>query len=223
MSFLDEVDSFKAKLGIGVVNPFVFVGVCILALGVVFAIGVTLWGGFTSPGVVVEHQDTSESSELNEQAASTTLCVHVVGEVVNPGMYELGSGARVSDAVNAAGGMLESADQLSVNLAREVSDGEQIVVSARASSAEASGDGAASPSVCGFASNQNQTAATGKININTASASELTSLDGVGDATATKIIAYRQENGSFSAIEDIKKVSGIGDKKFEAIKDHITV
>ena len=62
-----------------------------------------------------------------------------------------------------------------------------------------------------------------KVNINTASASELTSLDGVGDATAAKIIAYRQANGSFSSIEEIKKVSGIGDKKFEAIKDSITV
>ena len=62
-----------------------------------------------------------------------------------------------------------------------------------------------------------------KVNINTASVSELVSLDGVGESTAEKIIAYRQSNGSFASIEDIKKVSGIGDKKFEAIKDRITV
>jgi competence protein ComEA len=66
-------------------------------------------------------------------------------------------------------------------------------------------------------------ASSNKVNINTASASELVSLDGVGESTAAKIIAYRQSNGSFASIEDIKKVSGIGDKKFEAIKDRITV
>lgn len=75
----------------------------------------------------------------------------------------------------------------------------------------------------GAASGANPSSAMGKVNINTASAAELTSLDGVGDATAAKIIAYRQANGSFSSIEEIKKVSGIGDKKFEALKDRITV
>lgn len=223
MSFLDEVDSLKAKLGIGTVNPFVLLGVAIVAFVAVVFIAVLVWGVFTEPGVVVERDSKTEAVQGQEQEASpATLCIHVAGEVGSPGMYELPQGARVSDAVNAAGGMTEAADQLSVNLARPVSDGEQIVVQSKV---ETSAQTSSLDAVQGVApaSSSQSPALQGKVNINTASASELTSLDGVGESTAAKIIAYRQTNGSFSSIEEIKNVSGIGDKKFEAIKDSITV
>lgn len=228
MSFLDEVDGLKAKLGIGHLNPFMLVGICIVALLVVFAIGVLILQGFTTPGVVVEHQGNQVegvSDDAEESNSLKTICVHVAGEVSKPGMYELRDGARVSDAVDAAGGMLDSADQLSVNLARQVSDGEQIIVMSRDANEQSVNDGGKGDTAASGANveSQPQQAASGKVNINTAGVSELTSLDGVGDATAQKIIAYRQANGSFSSIEEIKKVSGIGDKKFEAIKDRITV
>ena len=225
MSFLDEVDSLKAKLGIGTVNPFVLLGVAIVAFVAVIFIAVLVWGGFTEPGVVVERDSKTEAVQKQEQeqeALPATLCIHVAGEVGSPGMYELPQGARVSDAVNAAGGMTEAADQLSVNLARPVSDGEQIVVHSKVETSAQTSSLDAVQSVAPAASSQSP-ALQGKVNINTASASELTSLDGVGEATAAKIIAYRQTNGSFSSIEEIKNVSGIGDKKFEAIKDSITV
>ena len=124
-------------------------------------------------------------------------------------MYELKHDARVSDAIDAAGGLTENADQLSINLARQVTDGEQIVVQAYIESTGASDSG--------LPSSSNTEVLSSKVNINTASASELTTLDGIGESTAAKIIAYRQANGSFASIEEIKKVSGIGDRKYEAV------
>lgn len=220
MSFLDEVDSLKAKLGIGKINPLALVGVCIALCAVALAVGLTLWGSFTQPGIVVERQDNA-AEDGGESISETVLCVHVVGEVAHPGMYELKSGARVSDAIEAAGGMLEDADQLSVNLARSVSDGEQIVVAAVVANEGNAPSSQETPS--SNSSSDRSSSVSGKVNINTANVSELTSLDGIGQATAEKIVAYRQANGSFPTIDAIKNVSGIGDKKFEAIKDRITV
>lgn len=116
----------------------------------------------------------------------------------------------------------ENADQLSINLARQVTDGEQIVVQAYIE-AEPGNSESTGASDSGLPSSSNTEVLSSKVNINTASASELTTLDGIGESTAAKIIAYRQANGSFASIEDIKKVSGIGDRKYEAIKDRITV
>lgn len=116
----------------------------------------------------------------------------------------------------------ENADQLSINLARQVTDGEQIVVQAYIE-AEPGNSESTGASDSGLPSSSNTEVLSSKVNINTASASELTTLDGIGESTAAKIIAYRQANGSFVSIEDIKKVSGIGDRKYEAIKDRITV
>lgn len=109
-----------------------------------------------------------------------------------------------------------------MNLARQVTDGEQIVVRAYSEPESGAGESIDS-SDSGVSSSSTTGVLTDKVNINTASASELITLDGVGESTAAKIIAYRQANGSFASIEDIKKVSGIGDKKYEAIKDRITV
>lgn len=220
--FLDDVDSLKAKLGIGGINPLMLIGVCLVFVVVVVGIVLAAWGGFSSPGVVVEQPSNMESADETQEQPSSTLFVHVAGEVNNPGMYELQKGSRVSDAINAAGGMLEGADQLSINLARELSDGEQIVVSSKVESGGNDGS-VQGPSDAKGSAGQAASNATGKININTASVAELTALDGIGQATAEKIIAYRQANGSFTSIDGIKNVSGIGEKKYEAIKDRITV
>lgn len=220
MAFLDEVDSLKARVGLSASKPVVLIGLVVAVVVVVVLGAFTLWGSFTNPGVVIDQEGASLTEEASDAAESSyveKVCVHVVGSVQKPGMYELSGGARVSDAVEAAGGFTDDANQQSVNLARELTDGEQIVVgstqeaaAAQAGSSEQTGSSAAA-------------SGDGRVNINTASAEELTTLDGVGDATASKIIAYREANGSFSSIEEIKEVSGIGDKKFEAMKDHITV
>lgn len=222
MTFLDDVDSLKAKVGIGSTSPLVLLGLSAVIIAVVLSIGFMAWGSFTSSGIVVEHSEKSTQSQEYESPSSQLIYVHVAGEVSNPGMYELKDDARVSDAIDAAGGLTENADQLSINLARQVTDGEQIVVQAYIE-AEPGNSESTDASDSGLPSSSNTEVLSSKVNINTASASELTTLDGIGESTAAKIIAYRQANGSFASIEEIKKVSGIGDKKYEAIKDRITV
>lgn len=222
MTFLDDVDSLKAKVGIGSTSPLVLLGLSAVIIAVVLSIGFMAWGSFTSSGIVVEHSEKSTQSQEYESSSSQLIYVHIAGEVSNPGMYELKRDARVSDAIDAAGGLTENADQLSINLARQVTDGEQIVVQAYFE-AEPGNSESTDASDSGLPSSSNTEVLSSKVNINTASASELTTLDGIGESTAAKIIAYRQANGSFASIEEIKKVSGIGDKKYEAIKDRITV
>lgn len=222
MTFLDDVDSLKAKVGIGSTSPLVLFGLSAVIIAVVLSIGFMAWGSFTSSGIVVEHSEKSTQSQEYENPSSQLIYVRIAGEVSNPGMYELKQDARVSDAIDAAGGLTENADQLSINLARQVTDGEQIVVQAYIE-AEPGNSESTGASGSGLPSSSNTEVLSSKVNINTASASELTTLDGIGESTAAKIIAYRQANGSFASIEDIKKVSGIGDRKYEAIKDRITV
>ncbi|EGO63291.1 ComEA family DNA-binding protein [Acetonema longum] len=142
--------------------------------------------------------------------------VYVSGFVVKPGVMRIAENSRVIDAVNAAGGLAIGADVSRVNLAQKVKDGMHIQVPG---SYVPSGPGA--PAATG---GSNGTAVSGdKININTADKNQLDSLPGIGPALADRIIQYRQENGMFSAIEDIQKVSGVGAAKFNQLKDRITI
>ena len=226
MSFLDEVDSLRSKLGFSRVNPVALVGIAFVSIAVIVLICLSAWGFFASPGVVVQRTDDSASTAEAESGTGETavkhIFVHVVGSVQAPGMVELEAGQRVSDAVQAAGGFTPEADQLSVNLARQVEDGEQIVVGSVQESTGSSSSGQSSSS-SEQSSETGTSAASGKVNINTATVEQLTTLKGVGEATAQKIIDYRQQNGSFKKIEDLKNVSGIGDKRYAALKDSITV
>ncbi len=227
MSFLDEVDSLRSKLGISRVNPVALVGIAFVSIAVIVLICLSAWGFFASPGVVVQRTDDSSSTTEAESGTDETavkhIFVHVVGSVQAPGMVELEAGQRVSDAVQAAGGFSPEADQLSVNLARQVEDGEQIVVGSVQEGTASSGSAQSSSSSFEQGGKSGTSAASGKVNINTATVEQLTTLKGVGEATAQKIIDYRQQNGSFKKIEDLKNVSGIGDKRYAALKDSITV
>jgi competence protein ComEA len=143
---------------------------------------------------------------LNEtEAVEQFLYVHIVGEIKTPGMYQLPLGARLVDAVFAAGGLTADADNSSVNLARELSDGEQIVVFKVGEIAEAGGS-----------------APGGLISINRATAEQLEELPGIGPALSSRIIAYRDANGGFKTKEDLLNVSGIGDSIFAGFTDLIT-
>ena len=148
-----------------------------------------------------------------EPAASQApdVMVHVCGAVRSPGVVRLPAGARVTDALQVAGGPTAKAELAAVNLAAPVTDGQQIVVPER---------GAAPVAV---APSSGDSASGALVNINTASLEELDALDGVGPSTAQKIIDYRTVNGGFKTIDEIKEVPGIGDAKFAAMQDSITV
>jgi competence protein ComEA len=139
--------------------------------------------------------------------ASSAIFVHVLGSVAAPGLYALADGARAIDAIAAAGGFAEGADEGGVNLARFLSDGEQLYVPAQGEQPP-SAPGAVVP---------------GKIDINTADAATLDTLPRLGPAMAERIIQWRETNGRFTAVEDLMNVTGIGQKTFDGLRDLITV
>ncbi|MEO6505452.1 MAG: helix-hairpin-helix domain-containing protein [Terrimesophilobacter sp.] len=148
------------------------------------------------------------------RGSPVALFVHILGAVVKPGLYQLHDGDRAVDAVAAAGGFTAEADRGQLNLARLVSDGEQIYVP-KVGDAGAGPPG--SPSVGGA------DAMGGKVNINTGSESDLETLPRVGPAMAKRIIAWREANGRFTSIEDLMSVTGIGEKTFAGLKDLVTL
>ena len=141
-----------------------------------------------------------------DEVTQQFLYVHVVGEVSSPGMYQLPIGARLVDAVFAAGGLTEDADNASVNLARELTDGEQIVVFSISQEGEAAG-----------------TTASGLVSLNRASDKELEDLPGIGPALSSRIIAWREANGGFKSVQDLLKVSGIGESLLAGVIDLVTI
>ena len=177
-----------------------------------------------------EQEKNEEQEEITNQEEKIEdveiILVHITGQVKNAGVVELQKGARVIDAVNKAGGFTEQADTEEVNLAYEVSDGIQIYIPEKS---EVSDDNEREYITT---SSGNNVFMEGKImkesnntliNINEATQTELETLPGIGPSIALKIISYREQEGKFLTIEDIKKVSGIGDNKFENIKGLICV
>ena len=161
----------------------------------------------------------AELSEIPQEEIQAEIFVDVCGAVANPGVYEMDADSRVFQVIEAAGGFLPEAASASVNQAQPVSDGQQIYVPTQEEVEEGT-----MPAVI----QQTDTAgdsdmAEGVVNINTADADILKSLSGIGDAKAQAILAYREEYGAFSTIEEIMQVPGIKESTFSAIKDKITV
>ncbi|NLD11395.1 helix-hairpin-helix domain-containing protein [Aminicella lysinilytica] len=154
-----------------------------------------------------------ESSETKAK-----VYVDVGGEVESPGVYEVDKDARIYEVIDKAGGLTGKADTTDLNQAEVVKDGQKIVV---ASKVESSGSGSGSQGTPSGASTS--AAGNGLININTADSTELQKITGIGPVMAGKIITYREENGRFSKIEDLKNVSGIGDKTFAKMKNKVTI
>jgi competence protein ComEA len=185
--------SGRVRLGIGAGIVLV-----VTALAVTVLIGVVR--SASSPLEDVPIDDAVPAS------AGVEAYVHVDGAVARPGLYRLAAGARVVDAVAAAGGLTDDADRSGVNLAREVADGEQLRVPRE-------GEDVASPG----------TDRDGRVNLNTADAAALETLPRIGPALAARIIAWREENGRFTTVEDLLAVSGIGDKMLAALRGSVTV
>lgn len=161
--------------------------------------------------------DADESSAKSSSAAE--VYVDVDGAVVRPGVYRLKDGARVSQAIDAAGGLTAEADVTGLNRASKITDGQKIYVPTvgeqQAAAAVGGADSAAVASGAGSSS--------GLVNINTASAAELQTLSGIGPSMAQSIIDERTQNGAFASVDDLMRVSGIGEKKLAKIKDCICV
>jgi competence protein ComEA len=145
------------------------------------------------------------------------VLVHVLGAVKRPGLVSLSTGARVVDAVAAAGGLTDDAEVSGINLARVVADGEQLVVPrvGEVVAPPTGGAGGGSPGASG--------ASGAVVNLNTATQAELETLPRIGPALAGRILDYRTANGRFAAVTDLMKVTGIGQKVFDGLKDRIAV
>ena len=162
--------------------------------------------------------DADGSSKKSSSAAE--VYVDVDGAVASPGVYRLKEGARVSQAIDAAGGLTTEADVTGLNRASKVADGQKIYVPTvgeqQAAAVTSGADSGASPTSGAGASS-------GLVNINTASAAELQTLSGIGPSMAQSIIDERTQNGAFASVDDLMRVSGIGEKKLAKIKDCICV
>lgn len=164
---------------------------------------------------------TEESKESGNKSGNTlqnkTIIVEIKGQVVKPDVYTLDENSIINDLINMAGGVTENADLSSINRAKKLQNHEMIYIDDKTQSdsqkeAAQSGEAAVSSS-----------ASETLVDINTATAEQLKTLNGIGDSKAKSIIEYREQNGGFKSIDEIKNVTGIGDKMFEKIKGNITV
>lgn len=209
--------SGKRTGGLG--NP-ALIGLALLCFAIVIAIFFPLFSGEAEDIVFADAGGVPASSSESSHEISKHSYVHVTGCVASPGVVDVAAGARVIDAIEAAGGFIDGADTEALNLARPLSDGEQIIVPSladREGQASSQGGGSSienAPSSAYIGS---------RLNINRASQDELESLPGIGPSIAARIIEERETNGPFSSVQDIMRVSGIGEKKYARIEGSICV
>lgn len=168
----------------------------------------------------IEEKENKENKENKEETKEmgTGIFVHIDGWIQNPGVYEIKENDRVNTIIEKAGGLKEGASIKSINLAARLSDGDKIYIPNREEEKQIE-----TTEVKGNNTGTAKITKNSKININKASISELKQITGIGESTANKIIDYRDNVGKFKKIEDIKEVKGIGDSKYESIKDKITI
>ena len=165
-----------------------------------------VFGSSTVPSQKFEVAKSSQASRA--EPTKPKLFVHIIGSVKSPGIYQLDTGARVYDAVLAAGGLTAKANQQSINLARGLTDGEQVVVLSQSQNVATQQGFQSQPQL---------------LSLNQATAIQLEDLPGVGPALAGRMIDWRLANGGFKSKDDLLNVSGIGDKLFSGIKDLVTL
>ena len=207
--------------------------VIVLVIAIVVAIGMIYFiynKNQITDDVNLENDILVSENVAKEKSLNTTeeneVIIHITGSVKNPGIVRLKEGSRIEDAIEAAGGLTENADISKVNLAYVVDDGTKIKIPS--SQEEDIGDEEIIDSGSGEniiieknTTSSNKSSQT--ININKATETELQTLTGIGASLASRIIEYRSQTGKFGSIEEIKNVNGIGDSKFENIKDLISV
>lgn len=212
----------------------IIVVVCIIIIIIFFCVFFYTRSNLESEYNEVNNYDILQNeTNIEENEDDTKIFVYVTGAVKNEGIVEIKEEGRIADAVEAANGFTEEADISQINLAYKLEDGQKIyipsikdekikeeekVLEKEYVTDEAGDDIIIEDDISSVKSKKD-----GKININTAMESELEEIPGVGESTAKKIIEYRKNNGKFKEIEDIKNVSGIGDSKFENMKEKICV
>ena len=198
-------------------SPAELAGLVVLVLGAGAVAAVLWWTGRpvavpAAPPVSAAQVPGDTATEL---VGGDTVTVHVAGAVASPGLVRLPIGARVADAVERAGGLLLDADPGVLNLARPLVDGERVDVPRL-------GDTAAGPAGAGDAAAA-ATDAEGRVDLNRATAADLEELPGVGPVLAQRILDWREENGPFTAVGQLREVSGIGESTFQALAEQVTV
>jgi competence protein ComEA len=175
-----------------------------------WAIALTAVVSLLAAGVLlmVSRQPQGEAVKLVPPPSPQPLVVHVSGAVQKPGLYQLPTGSRVQDAIQAAGGLLPEADEQALNLAALLKDGQRVLAPTHAQVQ---------------ATTASQLAPGAPLDINSASQEALESLPGIGPVLAQRIISYREANGPFATVEDLQKVDGVGADTFEKLKELVTV
>lgn len=184
----------------------------VLALVVAVVVGFVVWRARPRAEPVAADPGAATVAAAPVSSPVASIVVSVVGRVNRPGLIRLPHGARVADAIEAAGGVLPGTDLGYLNLARKVVDGELIAIGVSPPPAPPGGGTGAGPGAPG-----------GLVNLNTATVAELDTLPGVGPVLAQRIIDHRNRAGGFKSVEELRKVDGVGDARFEQLKDLVTV
>jgi competence protein ComEA len=185
----------------------------VVVLGVRYMQGQAHGSGVPVASIPAQASAAGSGSVHLEPRPATIALVHVAGAVRAPGVYRLRDGERVQDAVRRAGGPRAGADLNAINLAAKVADGQQVVVPRRGAAGVAPVSGGAT----GEAGGPPQA----PVSLNTATAEQLDTLDGVGPATASKILEYRRQHGGFRSIDDLGEIPGIGPKRLAALRGKV--
>jgi competence protein ComEA len=202
----------------------------IICFLVVFAVASLFRGKFAGEEEIVPISADTAEAEVPEEAPPRKWAVYVTGEVKFPGVYEIEPGSRVNDALMMAGGFSARADREAVNLAAKLRDEAHISVPAVGESPPEEtvkntplpARETRTPGVI-YPASGTEDKKDSKIDLNTADAAALATLPGIGPKLSAAIVAYREENGPFGSADDLRSVSGIGEKRFEAIRELVTV
>ena len=201
-------------------SPAEVAGLVVLLLGALVVVGLLWWTGRPVPvGAVPDAATAVPTTSTTDDGlvGADAVTVHVAGAVARPGLVRLAVGARVAEALEAAGGLLLDADPGALNLARPVTDGERLDVP-RVGDVGTGGSGSAAGPTASSATRPD-----GTLDLNLASAADLEELPGIGPVTAARILEWREANGPFTEVGQLREVSGIGEKTFQGLADRVAV
>ena len=221
---MNKIKSFLEKLNIKQKIGLILAALLIVILAFIWLF--SIYGNDAPKNEIKKTQESNNEVEFKlgiKEKENKTIMVDISGEIITPGVVKLPEGSRIIDAITAAGGKTEDADLSKVNLAYILDDGVQLYIPRYNEKLEKE-IVKTEPGVGIIQEGINTTSKKdSKVNINTANKEKLATLPGIGEGTAEKIIEYRSKTGKFKAIDEIKKIPGIGESKFKSLKDKITI